>query len=500
LESHPQVKWLRERIAIVKKRLEKAKAAPATQPPGGSLDTRPWTGEPKIPAPLPAGQTASFTLKPLVGEITTTWPCVDLDTGRESTLGQSSASSAGDLIVTRMQGQPQSLIFVVDRAELREMPKGQDTSGLWDAPNPAAALALATEPGSFAYPARQAPYVLAYKTKFGQVGLIKVEDASPEQARISIRLLISKAAPATSRSAPAAAPATGPEAVSGTDSQVRRLEREIAESEEQLELYIRTQHVLESHPQVKSMREKIAALKERLEKAKAAPATQASETADKTAVTEAALNVLKAIKDDDLNALKDLSAGAVQGWVQAPSEPAAILAGTEGWTVDYLKSAAREIRRTLAKSPEFGQGVVETAIQGDFAATRSPAVKSGSSEQYLIMVFVRTNKGWRFATMHDARGPLAEELSKHTLRIPANLKRMGVPATQTNQSSSRLSVLLRALFCALDTTEDKLMEADIHGITCGRPSPACCLLRAWRPSQVDWRSRLPSRAWSPGRA
>ena len=335
----------------------------------------------------PVGQAGNFTLKPLVGEIDTTWPCVDLDTGRESTLGQSSASSSGSLFATRILNMTQSLILMTDRAELREMPKGQDASALWNVSNPEAALALATQPGTFSYPARQAPYVLAYKTQSGQVGLIKVEEASPQQARIAVRLLNTRPAtrsaakpqmattqnatrpkrlaaesdiaaistamtafhidtgryPTTEEGLAALAeksvsiqgwngpyikmsgrrvaddpwgrpyvyrcpdrndsegfelisigpdgqegtaddltnwallatqPATQPQAVSGSDSQVRRLEGEILELEEQVEDMINVSHVTESHPQVKLLRERIAVLKKLLENAKAAPAAQ----------------------------------------------------------------------------------------------------------------------------------------------------------------------------------------------------------------------------------
>jgi len=150
-------------------------------------------------------------------------------------------------------------------------------------------------------------------------------------------------------------------------------------------------------------------------------------------VSEVALRFLKAVRDNDLDTMKSLSAGSVQGW--GPDRKTMQRAYHEGaqpigWSVESLEKAGREIRNeVLARNPGIAEKVLETAIQGDFAATMSPPVKQGSS-RYLVLVFIRTSQGWRFATIDNARGPLREKLPKHAKRIPANLNRIRDLATQ----------------------------------------------------------------------
>jgi hypothetical protein len=62
--------------------------------------------------------------------------------------------------------------------------------------------------------------------------------------------------------------------------------------------------------------------------------------------------------------------------------------------------------------------VLQTLVQGDWAATLSPV----TSSQYLVMVFVKTDGGWRFATLDQSKGNLADDLAKHMANIPKNLK------------------------------------------------------------------------------
>jgi len=154
------------------------------------------------PAALSPGSINKLTLEPQVGEISTTWPVADLETGRVSTLGLARAY----LLATRLAGQPKSLILMAEGAELREMPEGSDTRLLWDASDADGTLALATKPGSFFYPQRQAPYAVAFKTNSGRVGVIKIESVSSEKADIAIKLL-----PQAAAANPATPPAEGNE-------------------------------------------------------------------------------------------------------------------------------------------------------------------------------------------------------------------------------------------------------------------------------------------------
>jgi len=164
----------------------------------------PWTGQPPRPVAVPAGGSATYTLTPLVGEFNENWPCIDLDTGRMATFRQTDAWAAGTLFTSRIGGMPQSVIMMPSRAELREMSNGQDTSVLWNVSDAEAALALTEAGTGFQYPFQHAPYVLAYKTTAGQVGLIKVDTVSPEHIQLTVKPLASAESPA------AAQPAFGP--------------------------------------------------------------------------------------------------------------------------------------------------------------------------------------------------------------------------------------------------------------------------------------------------
>ena len=90
-----------------------------------------------------------------------------------------------------------------------------------------------------------------------------------------------------------------------------------------------------------------------------------------------------------------------------------------GWSESSLKSVTAEIRRdVLLRNPDAATKVLQTLVQGDWAATLSPV----TSSQYLVMVFVKTDGGWRFATLDQSKGNLADDLAKHMANIPKNLK------------------------------------------------------------------------------
>ncbi|MDY7010542.1 MAG: M56 family metallopeptidase, partial [Planctomycetota bacterium] len=169
------------------------------------------------------------------------------------------------------------------------------------------------------------------------------------------------------------------------------------------------------------------------------PATQPGEKSrDIAIVAELALRFLKAMREDDIDTLKGLSAGAEQGWLEVSWKKSDRMANLGfkyeppvGWSVMALKDVASEVRTDVfARNPDAAGKVIETAIQGDYAATRSPFINKSA---YLVLVFVRTPQGWRFATLDDGRISLEKELAKHMDNIPKNLKilrQLSNPATQ----------------------------------------------------------------------
>ena len=88
-----------------------------------------------------------------------------------------------------------------------------------------------------------------------------------------------------------------------------------------------------------------------------------------------------------------------------------------GWSENDLRNITREIRKdVLSKHPEASTKGLDTLVQGDWAATLSPV----TSSQCLVTVFVKTDSGWRFATLDQSKGNLAADLAKHAVNIPQN--------------------------------------------------------------------------------
>lgn len=133
-------------------------------------------------------------------------------------------------------------------------------------------------------------------------------------------------------------------------------------------------------------------------------------------------------------ALESMSAGAVEGWVvvdwRTPSLEGKIsLVGEApvGWSRNDLEAAARDVRKdVLSRNPRAAEKVLETRVQGDWAATLSPAFGA----RHLALVFKRTADGWRFATLDESKGGLPADLARHSANIPRNLKLLRSLATE----------------------------------------------------------------------
>jgi hypothetical protein len=250
-----------------------------------------------------------------------------------------------------------------------------------------------------------------------------------------------------------------PAARVGFESQAYRTELMQQKADLELELAASMRNLGPEHPKTLEIGAKLRnvqmlldylqrATSRPMDKPTSQPTTATAKGKDPEVVTELALRVLRAIKEDDLATLKSLSAGSRQGWLEVDwrtpmSQGKLNLAGEPpvGWSESNLKSVTAEIRRdVLSRNPDAATKVLQTLVQGDWAATLSPVTAS----QYLVMVFVKTDGGWRFATLDQSKGNLADDLAKHMANIPANLKVLrqldhssaSQPATSTSSEST----------------------------------------------------------------
>jgi hypothetical protein len=157
-------------------------------------------------------------------------------------------------------------------------------------------------------------------------------------------------------------------------------------------------------------------------------------------IEDLAKRFLAAMRDDDLETMKALSAGSVEGWLGEKVLPPDYKGEPPvGWSADWLKDVAAEIRKDVfSKNPDSAKTIVESVIEGDFAAVRSPGPKGSDDPRYLVLVFVQTAQGWRFATLDDAGGPLKDELAKHAGRL-AKLNRPVTPSTSSGPATQPAS-------------------------------------------------------------
>ena len=154
----------------------------------------------------------------------------------------------------------------------------------------------------------------------------------------------------------------------------------------------------------------------------------ATQSADARALEGLARRVLEALRDRDLETLNAFSAGSAEGWLGDQPIPAGSERGyPDGWSAERLKKVlAAGLPETIAKNPDGSPMVAESVIEGDWAATRSPAPKRKDDLGYVMLTFVRTSQGWRLASMGEAGGPLKDVL----LRMEAPwLKKLKRPAT-----------------------------------------------------------------------
>ena len=181
--------------------------------------------------------------------------------------------------------------------------------------------------------------------------------------------------------------------------------------------------------------------------APAAPENNNAENAESKEVEAVAKEFMAALRDKDLEAMKRLSLGAVEGWSDDAENRNP--SGKVGLSVEGLEAMTKELRDGLfARSPQLLTDIQETAALGDYAAARIPGPDGKDEGHYLRPIFKRTPQGWRFLSMDDSRGELKEALAQYVRSLTT--------ASKNEQSSVPLQqsvfgpVVTRTLFSATE--------------------------------------------------
>ena len=121
---------------------------------------------------------------------------------------------------------------------------------------------------------------------------------------------------------------------------------------------------------------------------------------------------MEALRDRDLEKMKSLSLGSVEGWIGDASSRGR--AGKEGLSEASLKAMIEEIRdEVFAQSPQLLTDIQETVKLADYAAVRIPGPDAKDHLHYLRPIFKETPQGWRFLSIDDSRRPLYESLVEY---------------------------------------------------------------------------------------
>ena len=160
------------------------------------------------------------------------------------------------------------------------------------------------------------------------------------------------------------------------------------------------------------------------------PPQPAAEVDKAPEVTQTALRFMSALCNRDLGTLQGLSAGSVEGWMDTDSVIAARLRPPVGWSRQRIAQGASEMGQVYLEDPELLMQIREVAVAGDLAGVRVSPPKGKLGKDYFLVVFKRTAKGWRMATMGEATGPLSQELARRASDLQKAQLMTTKPATQ----------------------------------------------------------------------
>jgi serine/threonine protein kinase/Flp pilus assembly protein TadD len=125
----------------------------------------------------------------------------------------------------------------------------------------------------------------------------------------------------------------------------------------------------------------------------------------------AATQFMTALKEKDIEKMKSLSLGVVEGWREDDSSRYAHI--KDGLCVKCLESMAKEMNQLYSNSPQLLTDFQDVMEMGGIAAVRIPGVDGREPEHYIRFIFKWTPQGWRFISGDDARRPLKEELAHY---------------------------------------------------------------------------------------
>lgn len=149
-------------------------------------------------------------------------------------------------------------------------------------------------------------------------------------------------------------------------------------------------------------------------------ATSRSAGRDNILVEDLAMAMLVAIRDKDDASLKALATDRIKGWTDA---------------LPHFAVEMRERFRQLT-GKEFQMYPGQSLVRGDLAAVKcdGPAELKGV---YLVLLFVRTDAGWRNFSLHNS--PASESLASHldaAVRAASSRSTTGVSAPSSGRGKS----------------------------------------------------------------
>ncbi|KKL97057.1 hypothetical protein LCGC14_1838270, partial [marine sediment metagenome] len=182
---------------------------------------------------------------------------------------------------------------------------------------------------------------------------------------------------------------------------------------------------------------------------------QATQPAARMAVETVAREFLTAARKGDMDRVRALSVGSVEGWrtreelmrLRLPETPVGWVPETPvGWLKDprvYVSELQREV---LIAHPPKRIHIQRTLVKGSFAIVQIPA----GVNQGAVIVLKRTQQGWRVATLDELQKPLERQFQRHAAQL-ALVKPRKQPTTQPRDADAKVpwSKVVNGLQCRL---------------------------------------------------